>query len=153
MRMVMKVESVSIAVNGQQVVEIQPATCVVYTPPPRQKFPLPTGFEYISVDLKTTSKLIRQELKKEYRLTKFSIRSEVMSGGTSVIRVRWFNDKHSPTMDEVDTLLDKYSGAVLDDSGDVMDSVAVQIEHRWYHFEVTYISCQRDTQVVEGIAH
>lgn len=108
----------------------------------------PEGFEYIYVPLKNTAKLIREDLKRYYPLTKFSVRTQRMSGGTSAINVQWQSD--GPEMDEVDAFLDRYSGSVSDESGDFRDNVAVLIDGRWYHFEATFISCERHTMVIEA---
>lgn len=152
MKIVAKVQGLSVEVNGQQIIAIdEPITRVLYTPPPRKKLTsLPPGFAYIDVDLKTTAKLIRQDLKREYRLTTFSVRTQRMSGGMTAINVRW--QPPGPTMEEVQALLDKYRGSVPNFPDDGYELVAVEIEDRWYHFGADFISCERMPQFIEGTA-
>jgi len=50
------------------------------------------------------AKCIRKELKKEFPFTKFSVKSDAFSGGTSV-DVRWID---GPTTDSVKGIVDKY---------------------------------------------
>lgn len=114
---------------------------------------LPVDFEYITLDRKQTAKMIRADLKKWYPDTKFSVRSEMMSGGYTCVRVTWNGE--TPHQDEVRAFLEWYEGAVSDDSGDGVDPVVTQIEGRWYRFDVDYLSVNRydDTpEVIDGQA-
>lgn len=126
---------------------IEPQRRVIRDTPKKVRiYELPQGFEYINVDIKKTAKLIREDLEKAYPLTKFSVRTQKMSGGTSSVNVRWQSD--GPEMDEVDAFLARYEGSVSDESGDFRDNCVVLIEDRWYHFQPTFISCQRETMVI-----
>lgn len=71
--------------------------------------------EKIRLTCAETAKLIRAELKANYPLTKFSVRSDNYSGGAS-IRIRW---EDGPTSDEVDKLVKRYEGASFDGSIDL----------------------------------
>jgi len=127
---------------------IAPRSQVLRETPQRIKLVnFPPDQRYISVTLKQTARLIRADLRKAYRLTKFMVRIQQMSSGTSVINVRWSSD--GPEEAEVSALLERYRGAASD-GHEGMDEVVTLIEGRWYHFEVTYISCQRETMVIDG---
>lgn len=63
------------------------------------------------------AKLIRQELKKRYPSTKFSVRSEIYSGGSS-INVEY---KSGPDKSDVDSLVEKYRKGSFDGMTDCYD--------------------------------
>lgn len=65
--------------------------------------------------------LLRQELKKEFPRTKFSIRSQSYAGGSS-IHIEWVN---GPTSSRVDSIADKYSYGRFDPMTDSYDMTNV----------------------------
>ena len=66
--------------------------------------------ERIRLTCAETAKLIRADLKANYPLTKFSVKSDTYSGGAS-IRVRWTDGE---TVEEIERLVKKYEGASFD---------------------------------------
>lgn len=127
---------------------IEPQSRVIREAPKRMR--LPVDFDYITLDRKQTAKLIREDLKRWYPLTKFSVTTELMSSGYTSIKVKWADSE--PPMDEVQAFLDRYESTVSDESGDFADPVVTQIEGRWYHFGADYISCERMPGMIEGSA-
>jgi len=130
---------------------IEPQSRVIRETPKRMR--LPVDFEYITLDRKQTAKLIRADLKRWYPLVKFSVLSETMSDGYSMVAVTWTTSE--PPMDEVRAFLDQYCGAVADDSGESADPVVTQVEGRWYRFDVDYLSVNRydpTPDVIDGQA-
>lgn len=67
------------------------------------------------INLTDTSKLIKAALKVAYPKTKFSVRSESYSGGSS-INVRWTD---GPLSRDVDSILDLFAGAGFDGMQDL----------------------------------
>ena len=66
--------------------------------------------ERIRLTCAETAKLIRADLKANYPLTKFSVKSDTYSGGAS-IRIRWTDGE---TVEEIERLVKKYEGASFD---------------------------------------
>jgi len=124
---------------------------VIWDTPNRMKMSdLPKGFEYTRLDRKQTAKLIREDLKTYYPQTKFSVRTESLSGGYAVIKVRW--ESGDPNTDEMYKFLRRYEGADSD-LGDNLYFIVTEIEGRWYHFAVDYITVERtggNPGVIEG---
>lgn len=130
---------------------VEPQRRVIRDTPKRMR--LPVDFEYITLDRKQTAKMIRADLKRWYPETKFSVTTDMMSGGYASVKVTWNGE--APKQDEVRAFLEQYEGAVSDESGDSVDPVAVQIEGCWYRFDVDYLSVNRydDTpDVIDGQA-
>lgn len=73
----------------------------------------PTDSKYVGVA--DTAKLIRKKLKDAYPNTKFSIRSKSYSGGAS-IDIDWWD---GPTTEQVDKIVQMYSGSGFDGSIDL----------------------------------
>jgi hypothetical protein len=77
----------------------------------------PTGTVYIgSTD---TAKMIRAQLKAKFPNTKFSVRTDKYSGGSS-IRIRWTD---GPTQDLVDAVVKSFAGSGFDGMTDYKYSV------------------------------
>lgn len=142
--------SASLSINGREIASahVENVTRVFRTPPRRIKLPAPDGVEVIIVNRKQTAKLIREDLKRAYPSVKFSVTTKMMSGGYTSIDVTWKDE--AIKMDEVCTLLDQYRGAISD-LDDGLDHVAVEIEGRWYHFEVDYLGCYLTSDVPEFV--
>lgn len=136
--------------NGQALTTttaIEPQSHVIRETPKRMR--LPVDFEYITLDRKQTAKMIRADLKRWYPEKKFSVQSEMMSGGYAGVKVTWNGE--APKQDEVRAFLEQYEGAVSDESGDGVDPVVAFVEGRWYRFDVDYLSVNRYDDIPEVI--
>lgn len=64
-----------------------------------------------------TAKIIRTHLKETFPATKFSVRSEKYTGGSSI----WISWVDGPTRNEVDLIAKMYEGATFDGMTDMKD--------------------------------
>lgn len=95
------------------------------------------GIEFTRVPLLATGKLIRQDLKAAFPSVKFGVRCKRSGGGWSYIVVSW---EGAPDREAVEQIIARYRGEQYDIVNDYHDSVAVEIEGRWYHFESNHVS-------------
>ena len=93
-----------------------------------------------------TAKLIRKELKHYFPSTKFSVRSHVYSGGSS-INISWFD---GPMQSEVDAIAKRFEGASFDGMTDmksyhnsfvVLEGSTLPVE---VHYGVDFVFTDRD---------
>jgi len=99
---------------------------------------------YISTN--DTAKMIRKELKHYFPNTKFSVRGNKYSGGSS-INIYWVD---GPTSSEVDVITDRFQGASFDGMTDcknyhnsfvILDGAELPIE---VHFGADYVFTRRE---------
>lgn len=88
-----------------------------------------------------TAKLIRKALKEAFPGVKFSVRSDVYSGGSS-INVRWTD---GPTAKMVESVAGTFSGAYFDGSIDYKGYTKAMIDGETVHFGADFVFCNRDT--------
>lgn len=109
--------------------------------------------------LVTACKNIRIELKRAFPGVKFSVKSERYSGGDN-ISVGWTD---GPTTEQVDKIVDKYSGGSFDgmtDSYDYSDAVWIDVygDAKYIHTSRSYseavsLSCKIDVCIMMGIKY
>lgn len=93
--------------------------------------------EYISVT--ETAKLVRADLKKNWPMIKFSVRSSKYSLGAS-IDVYWTD---GPTTESVDIIIKRYEGASFDGSIDLMSYHDSALDGRKVRFSADFVFAQR----------
>jgi hypothetical protein len=86
-----------------------------------------------------TAKIIRKELKTNFPKIKFSVRSSVYSGGSS-IRIQWVD---GPSEKAVEKVAKPFRGATFDAYTDSKSYVAGEYEGEAVHFGSDYIFCTR----------
>lgn len=86
-----------------------------------------------------TAKIIRKVLKEVFPRVKFSVRSKMYSGGSS-INVGWM-DGHS--RDQVDAIIGKFEGATFDGMTDYKDYVYREMNGERVHFCPDFIFSNR----------
>jgi hypothetical protein len=86
-----------------------------------------------------TAKLIRKELKANFPAIKFSVKSKVYSGGSS-IRVYWTDGVLTA---QVKSIVDKFSGASFDSMQDLKSHHTSEYNGEKVHFGADYIFCER----------
>lgn len=87
-----------------------------------------------------TAKLIRKALKEAFPGVKFSVRSDVYSGGASV-RVRWTD---GPNEKQVEAVAHVFKGSYFDGSIDLKGSTYAMVDGEQVHFGADYVFCNRD---------
>lgn len=87
-----------------------------------------------------TAKLVRKSLKEAFTGIKFSVRSKTYSGGAS-IRVEWTD---GPTGDQVDAVIQRFSGADFDGMQDLKTHNDSIINGQKVHFGADYIFSTRN---------
>jgi hypothetical protein len=90
-----------------------------------------------------TAKLIRAKLKEAFPGTRFSVRSNVYSGGAS-INIGWTED--TPKHDEVKAVSDPFEGATFDGMQDLKSYKEATDEHGnriHYGADYVFLRCPR----------
>lgn len=89
---------------------------------------------------KDVAKVARRELKKAFKGTKFTVRTDLYAGGSS-IRVRWSD---GPTVDEVNEIVGWMHGGNFDGMTDSMSYHDSVLFGEKVHFGNTFIFTNRD---------
>lgn len=88
-----------------------------------------------------TAKLIRKALKESFPGVKFSVRSSVYSGGSS-INVGWID---GPTSKMVEAVAKNFQGSYFDGSIDYKGSTYAMIDGEQVRFGADFVFCERKT--------
>jgi hypothetical protein len=88
-----------------------------------------------------TAKLIRKALKESFPGVKFSVRSDVYSGGSS-INVSWTD---GPTSKMVEAVAKTFQGAYFDGMQDYKGSTFAMIDGEQVRFGADFVFCERRT--------